>query len=394
MMRYDWLVDISPAGDIHRRDVVGETRESADHAGENTLTRTIGLIDTPAARTGSTSISGVNQKYRNPFSSGFVFDKGAKLKERPAMQYGSLAATNRNPRADALQIFQSNRPLCVFRLRHDLFADAVVGVFRKAFFLSGKPPEFPSRRTRAFALQLGAQLAVSITDVVDVTGRVDFPIAVHSDIRYPQVNPQNSFRFSQGRFLHFADCRKKELVTKQDQVRLSLPRIQQFALTLAAHEGDAQSPGNRPDRNSRVLQSPRKDAVIIGNTTVLPECALLVPVKFVSMGNLGNYAYSNLGRQTKPAANILVAQMMQVELSEYPGFPCLLADELAGSIGRFDCSQESSGLFRGEHELDLRNQFHVLYFSANVLIFQGLKLHLLTLFNYLIQKGGAASSAC
>jgi alkanesulfonate monooxygenase SsuD/methylene tetrahydromethanopterin reductase-like flavin-dependent oxidoreductase (luciferase family) len=53
MARSDQLVDIRPPRDIHRREVVSETRESADQAGENHLIWMIGLIDTSAMSTGS-----------------------------------------------------------------------------------------------------------------------------------------------------------------------------------------------------------------------------------------------------------------------------------------------------------------------------------------------------
>jgi hypothetical protein len=51
-------------------------------------------------------------------------------------QCGTLTARNRDPRANARKVLQGNRALRVFHLCQELFADAMIGVFRKpGFFL-------------------------------------------------------------------------------------------------------------------------------------------------------------------------------------------------------------------------------------------------------------------
>jgi hypothetical protein len=77
-------------------------------------------------------VLGINQDHRNIRSPRLVFNKRLQLKESPTVQRGPLAATNREALANAAQVFEGNRSLCVFRVRHNLLADAGVGVFGTA----------------------------------------------------------------------------------------------------------------------------------------------------------------------------------------------------------------------------------------------------------------------
>lgn len=86
---------------------------------------------------------------------GFVLDKGAELIKRPAVQRGSLGATNRYPSAEAPEVFESNSASGVFRGRHDALADRVIDAGRKPMLFAGQLLEASSRRLRPFALQPG-----------------------------------------------------------------------------------------------------------------------------------------------------------------------------------------------------------------------------------------------
>ena len=147
--RYDWRVDVltgfvshRPAGDIHRRDVIRESRKPADHAGELTLTLSIGFVHLAAVGTGAAGVARVDHDPWHPCPLRFVVDKLAELKERPTVQSRFLGAPNRNSRANTRQIFQSNCPLSALRFSDYLFAEAVVGIFRKTPFLTGELFEF------------------------------------------------------------------------------------------------------------------------------------------------------------------------------------------------------------------------------------------------------------
>jgi hypothetical protein len=225
--RYDWWVDCRPTGNVHRRDVVGQASEPADHTGEPGLRRTIGFVHVTAGRTGAARIARVHQIYRHTRTVGFVGHEGAQLKERPAMQDCPLRATNRNPRTDALEIFQGNGSICVFRLGNQLLADAVIGVPGKTVLFARQSFEFAFGRARAFGLQFGPQPASAEPHVIDVAPRVDLPIAVHRDIHHAQVDPQGAFHFHGRGLLHFASGGEEEQTLMPSQVAFPC-RLQYF----------------------------------------------------------------------------------------------------------------------------------------------------------------------
>lgn len=377
VIRYVWLVDISPTANIDRRDVVGKSSKSADHAGENTLGRAIGFVDTTAYGTGATGVPGIYQDDRDARPFRFVLDKIAELEERPTMQCGALAATNRNPRADALQVFESNRPLCVFRLRHKLLTDAVVGVLREAAFFTRQLLEFAFGRPRAFGLQFGSQAAVSMTHVVDVVSRVDCAIAIYSDVRHPQ----RAFHINRFGFFHFTGCRKEEHPPIDPQIAFTLASLEQFSLSFPTDKWDAQSTVHRPNRDGAILHPPRQDAVIVGDASSPFESAFRLAVKFVGVCDFSNGSHRNLGRQVELLPNIFVAGVVQIVLPKGFCLPSIIADALTGGIRLLNRLPEGVGLFACGEQFDLGNQSHALDCNTNVLYFQDLKLFLLAFFD-------------
>ena len=377
-MRYDWRIDCRPTTNIDRRDVVSQANEPADHTGELGLRRTIGFSNVTTSRTGTTGVSGINQDHRDTGAFGFVGHESTQLVESPAVQGCPLRATNRYPLPNALQIFQGNRSMGVFRFGNQLFADAVVGVFGKTAFFSREPLEFAFGRARPFGLQFGPQAALTVARVVDMAGRVDLPVAVHGDIGDTRVNPQCTFTRNRFWLVHFTGGGKEEHTRRQPQVAFPLPRLQQFQLPFPTYKRDAKPPINRPNRHGLVLQSPRQDAVIVGDTTRCFERAFRFAVMFVSVGNFGDNPHSHLRRQPKLIPHQPIAPVMEVVLPKGFGFPGRMTDPLTGSAGLFQRAPERACLFRGGEQFDLGNQFHAIHCSTNVLLFQDFKRLLLT----------------
>lgn len=76
---YVWPIDGGPAGNVHRRDVVGKPREAADHALENGLRGTVMLVDTATSGAGARRVAGVHQGHQHTRASGFVADLLAQM---------------------------------------------------------------------------------------------------------------------------------------------------------------------------------------------------------------------------------------------------------------------------------------------------------------------------
>lgn len=355
---------------------------------------TIGFINVTTGRTGTTGISGVNQKHRHPCALGFVGHEGTQLEERPTMQVCPLFSMNRNPRPYPFQIFQGNRSICVFRFGNQLLADAMVGVFGKTPFLSRKPLEFALGRPCAFGLQFGPQAAMTIAHVTDVTGRVCLSIAVYGNINYTEVNPQHAFNINRLGFVHFARSREEKYPLVQSQIAFSLPSLEQFQLPFSTYKGYAKPPVHRPNRHALILQAPGQDAVIVGDTTSRSENAFGFTVKFVRISNFGNYPYHHLRRKVELFSYRLIALVMQVILSEGFCLPSRVVDELTSSIGLFQRMPKRICLLGSEEQFDLCIQFHFTNCSTDVLKHQGLKLLLMAVLDVSLDRFRADISRC
>lgn len=341
------------------------------------MRRTIGFVNVTASRTGAAGVPRVNQEYRHANPLGFVGHERTKLEERPTVQGCPLRTTNRDPLADAPQIFQGNRSICVFRFGNQFFTDAVVGVFGKTAFAARKPFQLAFRRARTFGLQFGSQAAVTMAHVVDVAGGMYLSVTVNGDIDDTQIYAQRAFNVNWLRFVHFASSGKEEHSLVQPQVTFSLPCLEQFQLPLSAHKRDAKPPVYRPNRHGLVLQSPGQDAVIVSDATRCLEGALSLAVKFVRIGNFRNRSYRYLCRKAELFPYRLIAFVVQVVLSKGFCFPGGVADKSAGGVGLFQRPLERVGLFGSREQFDLSNQLHAFDDNTSVLNFQVLKLFLL-----------------
>lgn len=361
--------------------MIGKSSKSARHTGELTLSRAIAFVYVTTGGTGAGRITRVYKDHRNTHALRLVGDKRPELEERPTMQRGALAATNRNPLANAFEVFESNRPLRVFRLRHKLLGDNVIHISGKARLFAGQLTQPTPRRLGAFALQLGAQAAVTLPDAIDLTGRMHFTVRVNGDIRHAQVNAQRALNVNRFRFLHFAGGRQEERAAERDQIGFALARFQKRALPLSTDERDVQATLYRPDRDSRLGKLPGKDTVIVGNAPCGPERALTLTVELVGIGNLANHPHGDLSRKPELRPDSLIAQVMQVVLPEGLGFPRRITHKPTGGVGLFQRPLERVGLFGSREQFDLSYQLHANNYSTNTLKLQVGKSDLLAFFD-------------
>jgi hypothetical protein len=239
-----WLIDGSPARDFYRRDVVGQSREIADHTLEHRLGRTVAFIDmaTRGVRAGARRIAGVNMDHLHACAARLVADFVFQVIERPAMQGGSLRLSNRYPVADAVEVFQGDAALSALRLSHNALADTVVGIFGKTALLARQLAEQAPCRLRAFLLQLTAQTPMAVADVVDVAPLVDLPIVVYRKVDDATINPQKLVNFFRGWFVDLAGCQQVKRPIVEPQVALPFLVLEQFALPHTTLIGDLDPP--------------------------------------------------------------------------------------------------------------------------------------------------------
>jgi len=337
------------------------------------LRRSIALVDVPAGRAGARGVTGINRNHRHACQPCLVLDKGPELEERPAMQRGSLSATNRYPIADTAQVFESDPASGVLRGSHDALANRVVGVGGKTALFARQLLEAASRRLCALALQPGAQAAVAVADVVHGAAAVPHSVAVGGDVDNTQVHAQEVVNLLGGRLVHFADLMQVELATAVDQICLALHKRQQSKLALARDERDGLPPADRPDAHGLLGQLPSQDALVVGDAAVRVKHALPLAIELVGVRNLRQQADGHLSGQLVSLAHSVVAGVVQIVLAKGLGLPGDFAHVVRRCVRRFQRAAQQFGLPWFGLELDLSNQFHSAQHSTIVLKVQNLK---------------------
>ncbi len=334
------------------------------------MTGTISFRNMTAGRAGATCVSGINQKHRHASDYRFIRHECAQLAERPVMQSCPLSAPNRYPLADANQIFQGNCSICVFRFGNQHLTDAMIRVFGKPSFFARQSFQFSLGRPSSFGLQLAAQSLVSMTNVVDVAGRENLPIAVNRDIHDAKINAQRSFNVNWFWFIDIAGGAKKKHPFVQNKIALALSSLQQLQLSRSANEWDAQSASDRPDRNSLIFQTPGKNAVIISNAASWIERAFSFAVEFIRFCDFGDCTNNNLSGKRKLFTRVTIAKVMQSILAECICFPGCITHKLADCVRLLNRSLERISLLGVCNQLDLGSQFHGLDYNPNISIIQ------------------------
>lgn len=238
------------------------------------MRRSVAFVNMSTCRAGVRGVPRVNRDHWHASQPCLVLDQGTELEERPAMQRGSLSATNRYPFADTAQVFESDPASGVFRSSHNAFADRVVGVGGKAVLFAGQILEAAARRLRAFALQFGAQAAVTAAHIVHSAAAINRPVAVSSNIDNAQVYAKEVAHVFDGRLVHFADLMQVERAAPVHQIRFALHVRQQGKLALARDERDGLPPADCPNAHGLRGQLPGQNSLVVGDTAVWSKHAL------------------------------------------------------------------------------------------------------------------------
>ena len=289
------------------------------------------FIDTIANRASTRGIAGVNQSDQHSCQPRLVLDKASQLKERPRVMLPPLTPANRDSVADTTQIFQSDTPASVFSLCNNPLTNGVIDV-------GGKPPLFMRaflEKTfgclRTIGLKFRAELSLAFSKTVDLTARIGNPIRVGSDIDDTQVNAEEFFSVSHGRFFHLAGLEKIERTISVDEVSLPHKALEKSQLPFSSDKGNPQPSVKSPDRDEPVVYLPRENTLIVGNTAMPVEDAFVITANLISIGNLSQDSHHYLSRESESVSDVVVEKVVEVILTEGLCLPSMVAD-IVGSI--------------------------------------------------------------
>lgn len=308
-----------------------------------------------------TRVARVHQNHPDARQACFVGNELSQLMERPiAMSRPLVSTLSPGPRANAGQVLQPNRPVRALCLFNETLADPMIGVFLKPSLATGQFPQVAFRRQCPPLLQSGTKSLHLSAIVFNPLAGMTFAVAVHREVRNPQVHPESTFGFLCGRFRDFTHRQqvKRLLSLAVDQIAFALLVLQKASLTFARLIGDGQPATHRPDRDNLPVGAPAKNAVIIGNGPVRTELAFCPLVPLIGIGHLAVAANDHLGGQSRTSTHLLIAGFLELERAKDPGLPGQLAHGVTQSVGLFKGLRERLRLFRRGKEFDLSNEFH------------------------------------
>jgi hypothetical protein len=288
-----------------------------------------------------------------------IDDKGAQLKERPAVEYRALLPASPHPRTYAPQIFQGDSTLCAFGSRYKLFADNVVDIPRKAGFLSCESFE-AAGAFRAFLLEPVPEPPMAVAHAFDDAPAVDRAVAIGGDVCHPKIDAQRVIYVLRIGFINIAGSEQIPVIADEGQIGFAVARHKQLPLPLTAYERDRLPSIHRPDRDRRTLEVIREDAIIVGNRRHWSKGALGVRIQFIGVCDFGNTPYHHLGAKIKDVAHSGIAALLQRELAKGAGFPRNRADVVTGSIRPLDRASERICLCGSRLQLQLCRKFHIV----------------------------------
>lgn len=319
----------------------------------------IGFIHTTTCRTRPAGIAWVNRDNSHSGEFCLVLNFLAQIVKRPVAMPCPLLSTNRYPVADATQVFKGDTASSVFRLLHDTLTDRVVGVFLKARLFAAELLKFTAGAVRALALQIAPAILEPTTVLVDSITRINFTVAIRSDVDNTQVNTEELVNITGfGRF-NFAGDKQIKFAVDVAQVAFTAFGLQQLLLPFTGKVRHFLAAFQCPDANHLLVRIDRQDAVIVGKCAKRVKHTLNFSVQFVGVGHLADGADSHLRRQTEVGANVFVGQMVQGVLLEDLMFPRQFRNVVASVIGTFQRLQQECVLFWRRLQFDLRSQFHI-----------------------------------
>lgn len=353
--RQVWPVYGGPA-DVNGSDVVGCSREATRHTAKRVSIRTIALLAMPTFGTRSGSVSGIDKENRNSGELRFVLDKAPKLRERPTMQRAPLAASSRNPLANALQVFEGNAAVRVLRLAHDALGDSVVYMSSHPFFFLAALLQKALGCSALFRLKPIPHASVTMTQTSKLPTAVDLPIRVRRDVLDAEVNPNPALGCAERWLLELCRGEQVPLAFPIYKVGLASTEAQHTISSFVANEPDALTATHGPDGDPRVVVT--EDAVIVGYRAERLESALPRLVKLVRIGDLRDGSYYHLSRQTKAVLDVVVDEFVELVLAETLALPRNLADRTGRLVGDAKRLFKRVGLFLGGKKLYSDDQLH------------------------------------
>ncbi len=254
--------------------------------------------------------------------------------KRPTVLDAPLRLANRDPLADALEIFPRNPASGVLGLRTQPLGDLVVDVGGETMFFVAPFLQEPFRRLGAFFLQPLTELGLTLPEAVDLPAPIRLAIRVGGEISDAQVRAQPIVRRERRRFGHLHDHREVKLAVAIGQVGLTPDAVQPGAVVAVQHDRDDLPPRQGQDRHA-IQPFPGQHPLVVDDGSVGAECGLNPLVALVGFRDLTDGPHRQLGREAEVPADVRVHQLLKPDLV---GRPRAKGDDRNGIAGGVEAS--------------------------------------------------------
>jgi hypothetical protein len=233
--------------------------------------------------------------------------------EGPTMLEATLSLANRNPLADAIEIFEGNPARGVFGFRDQRFAETVVHITSESLFLAPTMLQQPFRSLGAFGLQPRTQPGMSMPQPVHLASSVFLAVRVRSNVDDAEVNSKPIMWVFGFRLRNIGNDGQIKYTIPVEQIGLASQARQTSRLIGADDDRDQFTTSQRQDGDA-IQGFPGENALIIDNGAVWSKGGLDGLVPLVSFADLGNGADGQLSREPKVGANLMIDELLQFDL--------------------------------------------------------------------------------
>jgi len=357
MPRNNRPVDFGPKSDIHRRDVVCWSSKTARLTSKIISSRSIGLGDMPARRTGSGSIPRIYQDHWNTGDLGFVVYEYLEKPEIPGMQVAMLCLSNRNSGSNSFKILKSNRSQSVFGLRNKLLGNAVISILGKSSHSTRKLLQMAFGRFSSFALEPGFQGIELVSGLIDSLARMYLSIRINGEILDTKIDTKNANWIIGRSFRDFDHNAKVENAFDKDQISLASDSVHPGFLVFS--KTDRNKLSSLKGGNGDMLQAlPGKDSLVIDDSSIWPKLWFDGLISLIGFSDLGNGSNRKLRGEAKSLSDRIVDCLVDLDFVGLVHRKSSFCNAIAGFIEAVHGIQEHLILFLSWIELNHQGLKH------------------------------------
>ena len=191
---YSPMCQQRPRTDVVGRVLVGRRLAPARNAVKPGLVRSVPLVDTAARGALTRRVTGIDAGQWHTNALCLVAGKGARLAKGPVGETGSLAASGRDPAANASKLFEGNAATGALRFLDESLGYHVVLVGLVSPLFASQLTKAALRTLGADPLQISPAFLMPAPLCLDIIPGVNAAVTVNRETDDPEVNTKPVLR--------------------------------------------------------------------------------------------------------------------------------------------------------------------------------------------------------